>query len=51
MKYKLIERAKYYVIYDTEREMVVLTTSNRVLCLKLMELYNARSSSDNNNRP
>jgi len=51
MKYKLIERAKYYVIYNTERDTVVLTTSNRVLCLKLMELYNGRSTSQNTDRP
>jgi hypothetical protein len=51
MKYKLVERAKYYAIYDTERDVVVLTSSNRALCIKLMELYNARPTSENNIRP
>jgi hypothetical protein len=51
MKYKLIERAKYYVILDTDRDIVVLTTSNRALCFKLMELYNARPTSENSIRP
>jgi hypothetical protein len=47
MKYELIDRAKYYIIIDTERDVIVLLSTNRVLCQKMLELYNGNRSNKN----
>jgi len=51
MKYKFLEKPKYYVILDTEHDKIVLVSTNRVLCLKMMELYNGNPSTGNDHTP